>query len=237
MDWILCKTRDAIEIFKSRGSKTRYLGFASVDKWDRECPRSDEVVCLHAAGASRWKGTSAVVNAWCRHPEWPRLVVLRSPFSYGGLPAEKLPEAPNIEYVTERLDEKAWRKYQNACPVHLCPSEAEGFGHIITEAMSCGAVVITTDGAPMNELITSDRGILVRSARAETMRLGTAYFVDLDDLERQIGRVLEMKPKERWAIGQNARQWYEAQCAAFEDRMRTFLREVRFANASNPATK
>lgn len=230
MDWVLCKTRDAIDIFKSLGCNTRYLGFMSRDQWNPEQPRTVELTCLHAAGASRWKGTSAVVQAWSRHPEWPRLIVIRRPFHYDRLPAEKLQEGPNIEYITDHLDDQTWKNYQNACGVHLCPSEAEGFGHIIVGGMSCGAVVITTDGPPMNELVTSDRGILVGSARTEPMCLGTAYFVDVDDLERQIGLVIEMTPERRRAIGQNARKWYEAQCAAFEERVRTFLSEVRFAN-------
>jgi hypothetical protein len=57
------------------------------------------------------------------------------------------------------------------------------------------------------------------------MRLGTRYFVDVDDLERQIGRVIAMKPEERRALGQNARQWYLMQREAFTSAMKAFLAE------------
>jgi glycosyltransferase involved in cell wall biosynthesis len=102
------------------------------------------------------------------------------------------------------------------------------------EAMSCGAVVITTDGAPMNELVARDRGVLVRTARAEPMRLGTSHFVDPDDLDRQIARVIAMRIEERQAIGDQARRWYRAQCAAFRAAMETFLIEIRPARPGRP---
>jgi glycosyltransferase involved in cell wall biosynthesis len=139
----------------------------------------------------------------------------------------ELPPAPNIEYLDQHLESGALRKYQNRCAVHLCPSEAEGFGHSIVEAMSCEAVVVTTDAPPMNEIVTTNRGVLVRAARSEPMRLGTRYFADVDDLELQIGRVIAMKPEERRALGQNARQWYLTQREAFKSAMKAFLDEIR----------
>jgi glycosyltransferase involved in cell wall biosynthesis len=226
MDMVLCKTHDAVSAFRPLARETRHVGFTSTDRFDPDIRRSDELLCLHAAGASPSKGTSAVVEAWRRHPEWPRLVVIRSPAWYSGEAVPKEPTAPNIEYVIERLDDRTWRHYQNTCEVHVCPSEAEGFGHIIVEAMSCAAVVITTDGPPMNELVTTDRGVLVSYSRSEPMRLGSSYFVDVDDLERQVVRVLKMGQRERHALGRIARTWYENQTKAFETAMRHLVDEV-----------
>lgn len=226
MDMVLCKTQEAVATFRPLAQDTRYVGFTSADRFDPDILRSNELLCLHAAGASPSKGTSAVVEAWRRHPEWPRLVVIRSPAWYSGEAVPKELMAPNIEYIIERLDDRTWRRYQNTCEVHVCPSEAEGFGHIIVEAMSCAALVITTDGPPMNELVTTDRGVLVSYFRAEPMRLGSSYFVDVDDLERQIGGVLKMKQNERRALGGNARSWYESQSKAFEQAMRNLVDEV-----------
>lgn len=39
-------------------------------------------------------------------------------------------------------------------PIHVCASEREGFGHYINEARAAGALVVSTDHPPMNELIT-----------------------------------------------------------------------------------
>jgi glycosyltransferase involved in cell wall biosynthesis len=50
---------------------------------------------------------------------------------------------------------------QSTCGIHVCPSETEGFGHYINEARGVGAIVVTTDCSPMNELIRPEYGILV----------------------------------------------------------------------------
>ena len=78
----------------------------------------------------------------------------------------------NINYFAKYVDDDELRLVQNRHGVHLCPSEAEGFGHTLVEAMSCGAVVITTDGPPMNEMVTPDRGALVRYGRTGRQRPG-----------------------------------------------------------------
>jgi multisubunit Na+/H+ antiporter MnhB subunit len=46
-------------------------------------------------------------------------------------------------------------------------SEREGFGHYINEARAVGAFVISTDHPPMNELVTPERGALVKPTRVE----------------------------------------------------------------------
>ncbi|EQD67759.1 glycosyltransferase, partial [mine drainage metagenome] len=58
--------------------------------------------------------------------------------------------AANIEHRIDYLDDAALQRLQNAHWFHLCPSETEGYGHYLVEAMGIGAVVLTTDAAPMN---------------------------------------------------------------------------------------
>jgi glycosyltransferase involved in cell wall biosynthesis len=226
IDWVLCKTMSAVEACHGLARHTRYLGFTSRDKLSEDVARPDEITCLHIAGASSWKGTAAVVEAWRRRPDWPHLVIIRNPKQYGGAPLMEFPLIPNITFVDRNVDPIELRKYQNACAVHICPSEAEGFGHIIVEAMSCRAVVVTTDGAPMNEIVTADRGYLARVSHMQPMRRATRYFVDVDDLGRQIDRVLALKPDQRLALGKNARQWYLTQREAFASAMNAFLDEI-----------
>jgi glycosyltransferase involved in cell wall biosynthesis len=227
IDWMLCKTMSALETCADLARNTRYLGFISPDKFSEDVARPDEITCLHIAGASSWKGTTAVMEAWRRRPDWPQLTVLRNPKQHSGEPLTELPPIPNVRVLDRRIAGQEVKGYQNSCAVHICPSEAEGFGHIIVEGMSCEAVVVTTDGAPMNEIVSPDRGFLVHASRTEQMRRATRYFVDVDDLAYQIDRVLAMQPNERRALGKNARRWYLRQRDAFAGAMSAFLDEVR----------
>ena len=226
IDWVLCKTPSAADCFAGVAAPRRMVHFSSNDKRIPGRQRNGPLRCLHISGASEVKGSEAVVEVWARHPEWPELVVVRRR-RYGGADAPPLATLPNVRYETEYLSHETLMRLQNDCEVHLIPSEAEGYGHVIGEGMSCGAVVVTTDAPPMNELVSPDRGVLVRVARSEPMRRSRRNFVDLDDLDRKLAAVFAMSPAERAAMGANARAWYEAQALRFEDSMRTFLDEVR----------
>ena len=111
---------------------------------------------------------------------------------------------------------------QNETAIHLCPSEAEGFGHVIVESMSVGALIIISDAPPTNEIITGANGLLVESERSEAMRLGRGYFASRDDLARKIGQALTMSEQQRNSLGQVARAWFDANETAFRARLEEF---------------
>lgn len=73
--------------------------------------------------------------------------------------------------------------------------------------MSCKALVITTDGPPMNELVTADRGLLVEVAETEPRHLGTNFRVDSGALESAIAKTLSRPDDECQILGQAARRW------------------------------
>lgn len=202
MDTVLCKTRHAEEIFAPLARRVAYTSFTSDDRRDARV-KKDYGCFVHIAGRSEQKGTDAVFAAWARHPEWPTLTVIQHPMR------RRTVTEPNIKYVADRLDDHVLRGIQNRNGVHVCPSEAEGFGHTLVEAMSCGALVITTDGPPMNELVTADRGVLVPYRRTAAQRLGINYYVDVDALEAAIARVIAMPESQKQALGASARRWYE----------------------------
>lgn len=100
--------------------------------------------------------------------------------------------------------------------------------------MSCGAVVITTDGPPMNEMVTPDRGALVRYGRTGRQRLGTNYFVDVDALEESIARVMAMPEAEKRALGASARRWYQSNDEFFRQRVVELVGSVQ-SSACGPS--
>ena len=210
---VLAKTRHAQQIFSSLGAKTFLLGFTSEDCLDPAVEK-DWNGFLHMAGANTLKGTEELVALWRRHPEWPELVLVQS--------REHAPRdrPANIRLLSGYLPREQLRELQNRCGVHLCPSRSEGWGHYIVEAMSVGAVVLTTDAPPMNEHITPECGILVPANRSEPRHLGTNFFVDPVELECAIEALIKRSPASKRAMGLAARARFVAIDTAFRARAR-----------------
>jgi len=214
IDVVLCKTRCAEQTFGAMGCNTRFISFTSEDRLDTSGAVEPREGFLHLAGRSWQKGTRALTDLWLRHPEWPVLRVVQSARTYSQSRVQPI-RAPNIDHILDRLDDATLRALQNAHAVHLCPSEAEGFGHCIAEAMSCRALTLTTNAPPMNELVTTDRGILVDYNRTRKQRAGMNYYVDPARLESSIRDILAMDAAAIQRLGQNARAWYEENDRAF----------------------
>lgn len=195
MDGVLTKTWHAEPIFRMFGCRVEHTGFTSVDRHDPGVPRQRSF--FHLAGRSTAKGTQAVLEAWRRHPEWPLLTVVQNPRV-----ARERVRAGNIEHRVDYVDEAELRRLQNENLFHLCPSETEGFGHYLVEALSVGAVVLTTDAEPMNELVTAERGILIPYASNRPQNLATRYQVDVAAIEVAVDIALGLDED---AIGERSR--------------------------------
>jgi glycosyltransferase involved in cell wall biosynthesis len=222
-DALLAKTRIATATFRARGIRTLYIGFHSTDCLIPDMPRQPRF--LHLAGASRMKGTQRLLALWRRHPEWPPLLVLQSP--------ETVQETPDIsarDNVEHRVAMPCGigeiRRLQNSHVFHLCLSEAEGWGHYIAEAMSCGAVVITCDAPPMNELVRPGRGLLVAATAAGQLNAAMRYRFDEAALEGVIEYARTLDAAQCATIGAEARAWFEANQRNFTGLLQEALQEL-----------
>lgn len=216
IDGVLVKTAHAEKIFRDLGCRTKRIGFTSADRLDSAVPRARAF--FHLAGRSANKGTECVMALWRKHPEWPRLTIVQNPRA-----AKANAPAANIVHRVDYIDDAELRRLQNANRFHLCCSETEGFGHYIVEAMSVGAVVLTTDAPPMNELVVAERGVLIEYERVGRQHLAATYHVREDALERAVERVLAMDDARIDAIGAQARAWFERNDAGFADRLQQGL--------------
>jgi glycosyltransferase involved in cell wall biosynthesis len=207
IDLVLFKTRHAMSLLQREAKQSEYVGFTSLDRRDRRTGRRAPAA-LHICGWNPHKGTDAVVGAWAKHPEWPELTVVTQ--------LQTLPPAnANVTRLTSRVSDVQLRHLQNGCAVHVCPSEVEGFGHTLMEAMSCGAVLITTDAPPMDELVLPDEGILVPHSRTAPMGAGTRYMVDERRLAETIASVWRMDTPLIERFRRAARAKFEASQACF----------------------
>jgi len=219
MDIILCKTQHAHELFREMGYKAVFTSFTSYDRRSATS-QMDYKRFLHLAGSNVQKGTSTVIDLWSRHPEWPAVKVIQSPNRRQAV------TAANITYIVEHVDDELLTEMQNTHGIHLCPSEAEGFGHTIVEGMSCRALVITTNGAPMNEIVTPERGMLADYHASEPQRLGTRFYVDPRSLEEKVLAVMAMSEESKRTLGENARRWYEQNDRSFKRRIVEAIRSL-----------
>ncbi len=249
MDLIACKTRSAEHRFAQERLPTFFLGFTSRDRsrtarsgvpgWDgnrhpslasdEESPMRDPSwasgefssrSALHVASGGTQKGTAELVSVWRRHPEWPELTVL------AGRARSSLTGASNIRILSEWVSDVELERLMQSCPIHVCCSISEGFGHTILESMSCGALVLTTDLAPMNELVDEGRGLLVPPLSVEPMNWGRKAILDPEALAAGIEQALLMSDDEIRSLGRNARAWYLENHRAFRSRMASFVARV-----------
>jgi hypothetical protein len=168
---VLCKTRDCERIFRPLvGGRAVFTGFISEDMHEPAVPR--ERFFLHAAGASRTKGTVAVLEAWKQIGDKARLVVVGA----ANLRREAMRDGLRSVSFCNRLREDEYRRLQNAATFHLCCSEYEGWGHSLHEALSVGAVIATTRAPPMSEI--AGVACFVEPIRQSTQRLATMSVVD-----------------------------------------------------------
>jgi hypothetical protein len=207
-DRVWAKTAEAAQLFAARGCRVVPIGFDSEDRCERTVLRLPQF--LHLAGRSPLKGTGRLLALWQRHPEWPRLTLLQDSARGDGERQEvqRLPAAANIVQQRGFASDHELRLLQNAHRFHLCLSEAEGWGHYIAEAMSVGAVAFTTDAAPMNELVSNERGVLVAAHLGERHNLARIARFDEAALEAAIARALTLDTTQLDAIGAAARRWF-----------------------------
>ncbi len=212
IDRVLCKSRHAAEIFARHHPDARFIGFTSPD---RRLPnrQPDYGRFFHLAGRSTLKNTALLLDLWARHPEWPPFTLVQHP--------DNAPRAVplNVELISRYVPDEELRELQNACGIHLCPSLSEGWGHYIVEAMSCRAVTLATDAAPMNELVQADRGVLVPFSKREPRHLGENFHADPAALEKAIVRLITMSAEEKEALGDAARAWFEENDRGFAGRL------------------
>jgi glycosyltransferase involved in cell wall biosynthesis len=216
IDVVWAKTTYTQDLFRALGCKTTYIGFDSEDRYEPAVAK--QRTYFHLAGKSTMKGTDRLVRLWQRHPEWPRLILVHHRED-GAAPLA----AANIDARVGYFSEQELRRLQNESLFHLCLSLTEGWGHYIAEAMSVGAVTITVDARPMNELVGADRGVLVPFRRTGTQHLATTYQFDEGGLEAAMERTVAMSDEECAGLGAAARAWFVENKSGFTSRIEAAL--------------
>lgn len=187
------KSGDAHNAFQSLKLNSHLTGFLSRDLYDESVQRT--MTCLHLRGHSSEKNTEAVVEAWRCNPDLPPLTIISQ---------DPIEVVPGIT-VLPRLPQEELTRQLNTHQIHVCPSRTEGWGHYITEGLSAGAIVITTDAPPMNEHVHPDWGMLVPTSRSAPRNLVQEHDVDPEHIASAVRRITALTDEQRAGMSEKAR--------------------------------
>jgi len=205
-DEVWAKTDDCLRIFKPMHKRVVKSGWTSRDRMLVVSERYHAM--LHVAGASSAKGTPQVLQAMAKHPAYTLALVVRSADRYREVPA-------NVKRIVAPSDEEL-DYLLNTHMIHLCPSAYEGYGHYINEGRSVGALILTTNAPPMNELVRSTYGVLVGVASTSRQQLAAMHHVHADALADAIGQVMGASGSVVALLGRKARLAYLEDRDAFQ---------------------
>lgn len=214
-DLILAKTHDCEKIFGQivGYKKVVYTSFTSFDKYDSMVEK--KMLFGHFAGRSDTKNSKPVYDAWAKHKIPTKLIYCKH--------GTREPSRENIHVISERIENETMKQLMNACIFHLCPSQYEGFGHYINEAKSCGAIVITTDAAPMNEFVNNQFGTHILSMQTKKKELGLLHIVDSTAVWRAAERVLGYDVQQILKMSKNSRNSYLENDRFFRNKIKEVL--------------
>lgn len=194
-----------------------YIGFTSLCK-----PSSsiDYNLFSHFPGKSKTRHTQDIINIWLKNPELPSLKIQAYNFDIS------LPfwlQKNNLSLFLGFLEEKNYISEYSKNGIHICTSQMEGFGHYINEARSIGALVITLDAPPMNELIDSNSGIVVPVEKSINHHHGKRFIANPEAIEFAILEVSKMPIATRKELGANARNRFLNERRGFVSNIRSII--------------
>lgn len=126
-----------------------------------------KVEFVHTAGTSIQKGTNYVLDCWLSRPDFPVLHLYMDKKLYDSAFRKRygvgVDRSRNVIVHAGKLDSLSFGRMIAEAAFFMCSSLQEGYGHYINQARSAFGFIVTTDVAPMNELITPDSGALIHA--------------------------------------------------------------------------
>lgn len=215
---VLCKTHDCEAIWGKKLGRTYYTGFEATDL-NTNIPILDkEAGFLHLAGNSGTKNTQAVIDCWRRYrPNYPIFIVSRDPnirVLCQGI--------PNVTYA-QRIADAHVSEHINKTRFHLMPSEYEGYGQGMHEALGCGGIVITTNAPPMTEFPGIPSELMIPSSGTFLRRLATSHSVTAEGVRDAVEKAMSLSPERLVKLSAEARQGFENERTEFRLRIARLL--------------
>ena len=214
VELVLCKTRDAVRLFKPLAKQVYYTGFTAEDFYDPSVPRKKAF--LHNPGQSEWKNTLAVLACWHQFQLGIELTVVGNRYLYPYPFIKYIPTASKSELI----------RLKNEHRFHIMASAYEGFGQSLWESLSCGCVMITGAFPPTDELTGTPDILRVPSNSKRIAGVATAHGVSQTSIMKSVENCLRLPDSECDAIGVKARQSFLDMRTGFERRFTQLIEHV-----------
>lgn len=160
-DFLICNTRRHYSVFKEH-SQCYYVPWGTdAELYKPQNINHDILTFFHSVGMSTRKGTDLLLEAFINGKLYKesKLIIhsqlnFEKSFGYSAKDIGKY----NIELIERTVTAPG---LYHLGDVYVYPTTLDGLGLTLYEALSCGLPVITTNNAPMNEVINNNIGFLV----------------------------------------------------------------------------
>ena len=197
-----------------------------------------DLFILHRAGNSLLRGTGVLLKTWAAHPEWPMLSVMVSRRLKSSVCEKAFVNGENgipnnITFLQGCWNDEEFATLMRSADVHIHPTETEGYGLTLSEALGYGCLVMATDAEPMNELVSSERGILFACTYKGKYNLGNLYRVSPESIVRAVEVMQAITSVRQDQLRKNARLWFLGNRREFEERLIQQVEEISLNLAKN----
>ena len=170
----------------------------------------NEFLCI-GGGNSERRQVQMVLETWQQHKDLPPLTIVCQTLKLTEV--QMAAQLPNVRIIEQYVPRVSISEMENYFGMHLCTTQAEGFGHSINEVRACGAMTIVTDGPPMNELVDSACGILINCTRSNSNWFNVCSQIPRceitsSQLYEALTKALSLTVEQKQAYGRCARQRY-----------------------------
>lgn len=163
-DFLICNTKRHYSVFKEHPQCYFIPWGVDVEKFIPQelIDENNVLTFFHSVGMSKRKGTDLLIKSYIEDKIYSnsKLIIhsqldFEKEFGYSKDELEKY----NIQIIEKTVSAPG---LYHLGDVYVYPTTLDGLGLTIYEALSCGLPVITTDNQPMNEVVNSEIGQLVK---------------------------------------------------------------------------
>jgi hypothetical protein len=167
-----------------------------------------------------WRHPKPIIQAYMRVQQTSPDLYARLPvidLVYYDLKIPKIPDTIADKFVvhSDRMSEVAYDKLMAECGLLICTSAAEGFCHVVNEAMSAECILLLSPISPFRELTHNALWVSGSNSLPHPECLGTLEDVDVGSIVESLQMYINMNHHQRRNESRLNRSRYESRHQIF----------------------